>query len=172
MLSEFYLLFCKGIYVFYLLIGLLLLIIFYFFFYKKKTIESKAVEKEVDATESATKNLLILNLSIREKALETELLHLVEKLIDDLRRILPRLNSDFKTSEMAWVINSMANKYLPNILNPYLSLNESAKHEQKSKLEESIASMDKELSEVETMLDSSDTSSFESKARFIKHRFQ
>ena len=157
---------------FYLLIGLLLLIGLYFFFYKKNKIEPETIEKEVDITESALKSLLLLNLSVREKALELELLHLVEKLIDDLRRVLPRLNADFKTSEMAWVINSMANKYLPNVINPYLLLSASAKHEQKIKLKESIVSMDKELSEVEGMLDASNTSSFETKARFIKHRFQ
>ena len=154
----------------YVAIIILIVIVLYIIFFTKA--KEPIIEEEVEVEDDAIKKLLRLNILVRKNTFESDLRDLIEQLIDDLRRITPAINERFKGSEMSWVINKMSDKYLPELVTPYLALSQDAQDKQKEKFVESLSSIDKELKEVEAMLNSSDKSDFESKARFIKHRFQ
>lgn len=162
------------------LMTLLIAIIVGFLVYKKvkgdktKPSENKEKVAEKSPTEIAIDSLLTINLALRKTIIPESLQSSFELIIDQLIAILPRVNSEALDGELAWVINRMATEYLPNkSVNPYLALDEATRNEENTiaSVKEGLASMAKELDEVDKILSSRKSNEFNMKAKFLKQRF-
>ena len=153
---------------FYIIVLIILAVIVYFYIKKKKT-------KPQDTPKTNEPNsidiLLDINILIRLNFQNEEITTKVEVIIDKLRNIIPILNKEYKSSELNWVVNKMASKYLPNVLYPYSKLSEEQQIVKEDALLESLNSIHTELDEIISMLNKKDESKFDSKAKFINHRF-
>jgi len=158
-------------YLIYAILFIIAIVIYFVFFSTEKEPKATSEVKE-KIQDDEIKKLLLLNIDIRKSSVDEDVKSIVETLIDDLRRITPAVLARQEGSEMAWVISRMSDKYLPELIKPFLLLSEEAQKNQKEKLIASIQNIDNEVKEVEAMLNSAENSDFESKARFIKHRFQ
>jgi hypothetical protein len=136
---------------------------------KKSTTEKPAAKVSVDPLEENISLLIGLNITVRIKNVPVQAQESIEKTIDALRELLPLILQNHDNTEMAWVMKRMCSHYLPKLINPFVAL--SNREAQMQTFLESLSGIDKELEEVALLLNSAQTSEFESKARFIKHRF-
>jgi len=137
--------------------------------------DDTADEKEPDEAEAGIESLLMLNIELRKCIMPEAVRDQFEQIIDQLIALLPGINQAGAEGELAWVINRMATEYLPEkSVRPYIKLNESARHEEATitSVEEGLAGMKAELTEVETILASRQNSEFNAKAKFLKQRFK
>jgi hypothetical protein len=159
-----------------LIIVLLLIVavIMYLLFskYKKPSTKRKVTKEQIVPKTELELNiglLLALNIKIREASLPQNIVVAIESTIDSLRELLPEILARHEKTEMAWVMKKMCSSYLPKLINPFVGLSDPK--EQSETFLTSLAGIDAELAEVKSLLNSVDESEFESKARFIKHRF-
>jgi len=131
--------------------------------------------KEPDETEVGIESLLMLNIELRKCIMPESVRDQFEQIIDQLLALLPEINQTGAEGELAWVINRMATEYLPEkSVRPYIKLDDSARHDAATitSVEEGLAGMKAELTEVETILASRQNSEFNAKAKFLKQRFK
>ena len=152
-----------------LLIIVLAIVFFLFFFLRKQNkIKSSPTQKE----NTPIDELLFLNINIRKKIFNKELIDSIEKIIDKLRDVLPLLNDKYKASELTWVANKMATDYLQKVLNPYMEFSFQTQKEKQEDLLLSLQQIEKELDDTIELVKKNETSQFDTKAKFIKNRFK
>ncbi|HFU74849.1 MAG TPA: hypothetical protein ENK66_01245 [Arcobacter sp.] len=154
-----------------ILIVLIVLVVLYFINNKKTNThiqKTKIIQDEPNPNDS----LLKLNIDIRKKIFNIEIIKTTESIIDELKEILPILNKDYKTSELTWVSNKMATNYLQKLLYPYMSLKENEQEEKRESLLESLTQIEIELQETIQIVKQNEISRFDTKAKFIKNRFK
>jgi len=152
-----------------LLIIVLAIVFFLFFFLRKQNkIKSSPTQKE----NTPIDELLFLNINIRKKIFNKELIDSIEKIIDKLRDVLPLLNDKYKASELTWVANKMATDYLQKVLNPYMEFSFQTQKEKQEDLLLSLQQIEKELDDTIELVKKNETSLFDTKAKFIKNRFK
>lgn len=161
-------------------IAFLLGLAFYFlaqFFTDKDSSSDKdsiAAETKSEA-EIGIESLLSINIQLRKCIMPLHVRDTFEKIIDQLLDLLPKINSAGPDGELAWVINRMATEYLPEkSIKPYIALDEEARNDEATinSVEESLAGMQAELAEVESILAARNTNEFNAKAKFMKQRFK
>jgi len=153
----------------FLLIIVLAIVFFLFFFLRKQNkIKSSPTQKE----NTPIDELLFLNINIRKKIFNKELIDSIEKIIDKLRDVLPLLNDKYKASELTWVANKMATDYLQKVLNPYMEFSFQTQKEKQEDLLLSLQQIEKELDDTIELVKKNETSQFDTKAKFIKNRFK
>jgi len=159
--------------IFYIIVGLVIGVLIAFIYKRsKKNRPTKGIKvDEANKNERIFKNLLKLNMKIRESLEEIELIQNIEEVIDQIRSLAPQINQQMPGSQIEWVINRMDTDYLPKLLNPYIRLEPNIRIEKKASFLTALKSIHDELKEVEEMLQNSDSEEFDSKAAFIKHRF-
>lgn len=119
-------------------------------------------------------SLLSINILLRKCIMPVAVRDEFERIIDQLIKLLPKVNLAGPDGELAWVINRMATEYLPEkSIKPYISLDEASRNDDATikAVEEGLAGMKSELAEVESLLAARKTSEFNSKAKFMKQRF-
>ncbi|MFW2372572.1 MAG: hypothetical protein ACN4GM_05570 [Gammaproteobacteria bacterium] len=135
---------------------------------------SVAEEEPLNAEDVGISALLHTNIELRKTIIPTSIRDAFEQVIDQLIDLLPKVNAASPDGELAWVINRMATEYLPEkSVKPYLALDEQARHDENTMttVEEGLAGMKAELSDVEDILASRQTNEFNTKAKFLKRRF-
>lgn len=135
---------------------------------------SMAEEEALSAEDVGINALLNTNIELRKTIIPASIRDAFEQVIDQLIDLLPKVNAASPDSELAWVINRMATEYLPEkSVKPYLALDEQARHDEStmSTVQEGLAGMKAELSDVESILASRQTNEFNNKAKFLKRRF-
>lgn len=163
---SFIIAFLAGI-AFYLLAG-------YFSSKKSSSNDSSSVETPKSETELGIESLLSINIQLRKCIMPVEVRDTFEQIIDQLLELLPKINQAGPDGELAWVINRMATEYLPEkSIKPYIALDEAARNDESTiaAVEEALSGMRSELAEVESMLAARKTGEFNSKAKFMKQRF-
>jgi hypothetical protein len=161
------------------LISLLVGIVSYLlaeFFSKDKSSNDDASGASTPRSEAelGTESLLSINILLRKCIMPVHVRDTFEQTIDQLLDILPKINLAGPDGELAWVINRMATEYLPEkSIKPYIALEEAARNDAATiaAVEEGLAGMKAELEEVESILAARKTSEFNSKAKFMKQRF-
>lgn len=135
---------------------------------------SMAEEEALSAEDAGINALLNTNIELRKTIIPASIRDAFEQVIDQLIDLLPKVNAASPDGELTWVINRMATEYLPEkSVKPYLALDEQARHDEStmSTVQEGLASMKAELSDVESILASRQTNEFNTKAKFLKRRF-
>ena len=155
---------------FIIIVIVLALVVLFFIMKNKKNNDTKNEIKEVPQT--PIDKLLTLNINIRKNIYDKELLDEIESIIDQLRDTLPILNESYKASELTWVANKMATDYLQKVINPFMKFKKEEQEQNKNSLLESLAEIKKELNEIISLVKDKKTSSFDTKAKFIKNRFK
>ena len=125
-------------------------------------------------SDKSIESLLSINILLRKCIMPEKIRDEFEQIIDQLIALLPAVNLSGPDGELAWVINRMATEYLPEkSIKPYIALDEAARNDETTiaSVEESLAGMKAELAEVESLLAARKTSEFNSKAKFMKQRF-
>lgn len=141
---------------------------------KPSNSESESTDETEDPAVQATEKLLNANLELRKSHIPADVLSLYETIIDDLIAILPRIHKQLPDGEMAWIITRMATEYLPEkSIKPYLALDDEARFTEKAitSVTDSLAAMQSELEEIEKMLETKNQNEFNTKALFLKRRF-
>jgi len=141
---------------------------------KSSDSESESTDETEDPAVQATEHLLNANLELRKSHIPADVLSLYENIIDDLIAILPRIHKELPDGEMAWIITRMATEYLPEkSIKPYLALDDEARFTEKAitSVTDSLAAMQSELEEIESMLETKNQNEFNTKALFLKRRF-
>ncbi|MCK5337045.1 MAG: hypothetical protein KAQ67_12830 [Gammaproteobacteria bacterium] len=152
---------------FYLLAG-------YYSSKKSSSNDSSSVETPKSETELGIESLLSINIQLRKCIMPVEVRDTFEQIIDQLLELLPKINQAGPDGELAWVINRMATEYLQEkSIKPYIALDEAARNDESTiaAVEEALSGMRSELAEVESMLAARKTGEFNSKAKFMKQRF-
>lgn len=125
-------------------------------------------------SEQSIESLLNINITLRKSIMPVNMRDSFEEIIDQLIELLPKINEASPEGELAWVINRMATEYLPEkSIKPYLSLSGEERHDQTTidKVIESLSGMKSELDDVKDILKQRKTNEFNTKAKFLKQRF-
>lgn len=158
-----------------LLVGLIVYFLAQFISSKDSSSDTSSEnDKPKSETEQSTESLLSINIQLRKCIMPEKVRDTFEQVIDQLLDILPKINKEGPDGELAWVINRMATEYLPEkSIKPYIALDEAARNDEMTiaAVEEALAGMKAELAEVEDILAARKTSEFNSKAKFMKQRF-
>jgi len=163
-----------------LIIALIIAVVAYLIIDKyitdKDTVEINSDIEEMHKSEDelGIESLLSINLELRKSIIPIKVRDDFEQVIDQLLDILPKINQASPDSELAWVINRMATEYLPEkSIKPFLALDENVRNDESTiaSVEEGLSGMKAELLEVENIIASRNTNEFNSKAKFLKHRF-
>lgn len=158
-----------------LLVGIIVYFIMQYFSSKDSSNDSSSEKNEPKSeTELSTESLLSINIQLRKCIMPVKVRDTFEQIIDQLLDLLPKINAAGPDGELAWVINRMATEYLPEkSIKPYIALDEAARNDEATiaSVEEALAGMKAELAEVEDILAARKTSEFNSKAKFMKQRF-
>lgn len=153
------------------------------FYFLAQFFTDKDSSNDTDSTIAETKSeaeigiesLLSINIQLRKCIMPIQVRDTFEKIIDQLLDLLPKINSAGPDGELAWVINRMATEYLPEkSIKPYIALDEEARNNEATiiSVEESLAGMQAELTEVESILAARNSNEFNAKAKFMKQRFK
>ncbi len=127
-----------------------------------------------DPTDQAQEQLLDCNLRLRKMGAQGVVLEKYEQLIDRLLGIIPDVNLQYPDGELTWVINRIAVEYLPEkSVTPYLALEIEQRESEDTirSVTEGIEAMIKEVDEVIELLATRKSSDFDSRAKFLKQRF-
>ncbi len=125
-------------------------------------------------SEQGIELLLVANITLRKAVIPEKIRDVYEEIIDQLIALLPRVNESSPDGELAWVINRMATEYLPQkSIKPYLALSEGERQDKDviEKVIESLSGMKSELEDVKDILSQRKTNEFNTKAKFLKQRF-
>lgn len=156
---------------FYILIVFIVILLVLLYLYKIKS-NKKLYDKQIKKENKPIDELLVLNINIRKKIIDLNLIKEIEIILDKLRYILPILNEKYQVNELTWVTNKMASSYLQKILNPYMLFQLEEQKNKKNELLESLGCIEKELDEIIELVKQNETSQFDIKAKFIKNRFK
>lgn len=122
--------------------------------------------------EKALRALSELNLKLR---LGPDLAEIVlsksEALIDRLGEMLPRLNEEYKNSELTFVANRIASEYLPDLVGAYLQLSTEDRTGKTNDLTQTLAGLDSEVAKIVRLIDSQRLNEFDKEAMFLRHKF-
>ena len=119
----------------------------------------------------ALRGLAALNGRVREQACPQPVIEELESIIDELRRLIPDLNTGYVGSELTWTVNRMASDYVARIVEPYGALSDAAKSENQAEFLRSLVGLEAELSNIESLVGSAKESEFKAKAAFLRARF-
>jgi len=119
----------------------------------------------------ALRGLAALNGRVREHACPPPVIEKVEAIFDELRRLIPDLNTGYVGSELTWTVNRMASDYVARIVEPYTRLSPGAQSENQDELLRSLVGLEAELSNIETLVASAKEGEFKAKAAFLRARF-
>jgi len=159
--------------------GLVACVVSYLYFSKVDSEKSKdtneaSTEEPVNDIENSMQSLVLLNIEIRKTIIPENVQKVLETTIDDLVNILPLVNDAVPGGELYWVVNRMATEYLPEkSVRPYLSLKEDQRSSEDviAKLLEGLKGIQSELKEIDELLINKNSNEFNTKAKFLKHRF-
>ena len=115
--------------------------------------------------------LLRLNASLRERVVPEAVTLKIERIIDELREVVPELNDEYAGSELTWTVNRMASDYLPRVVSPYLELTPGARGSHEVELLASLEGLEAELSNIHALVRQHEEGEFKAKAAFLRARF-
>ncbi len=159
-----------------LLIAVVVGVIIYFSWWKpsKEKDAPIAPDKGREAV-NPIDGLLQLNLDIRKFFTVQELVDITEEVIDILVGLLPQVEAqDSATGELLWTVNRISTEYLPNkCVRPFIKLDADDQRNTDivSSYKDNIAVLKTELLSVKALVVSRDIKQFNSKAKFLKNRF-
>ncbi|MCI5108428.1 MAG: hypothetical protein MRY49_01110 [Candidatus Pacebacteria bacterium] len=133
--------------------------------------EKDPVNEPEDKTVENISILQDLNLHVRKHSLPECVIQSFESVVDSLRSLLPRVNSERPSMDIVWVVNRIANKHLPEITMRFVSLSCDAQNSSANQFMSSMNELDKELGDINDILDSQDQQLFTNKAEFIRRRY-
>tara|TARA_R110002072_G_scaffold163353_2_gene315823 strand:+ start:1083 stop:1601 length:519 start_codon:yes stop_codon:yes gene_type:complete len=159
--------------------GLIACLVSYLYLSKLEPAKSKdsnktKTEEPVNEIENSMQSLVLLNIEIRKTIIPKNIQKALETTIDDLVNILPLVNDAAPGGELYWVVNRMATEYLPEkSIRPYLSLNQEQRSSEEviTTLLDGLKGIQSELKDIGELLISKNTNEFNTKAKFLKHRF-
>ena len=153
------------------------IIIFSFFLLRKHKHKEagKSVQKEEVKESPETKYLIILkdlNLRIRtDDFFDVEIRDKVEKIIDILWDILPKVNNMDASSEISWVINKISKEYLVELIGNYQKLDKDGREKLKVETVSGLEALEGEITGVKELLSSQDEMKLKSTATHLKTKF-
>ena len=119
----------------------------------------------------ALRGLAALNARVREHACPAPVVERLEAIFDELRRLIPDLNTGYVRSELTWTVNRMASDYVARIVEPYTALSPAAQSDNQAEFLSSLAGLEAELSNIEGLVTSAKEGEFKAKAAFLRARF-
>ncbi|MDH5631500.1 MAG: hypothetical protein OEZ10_00750 [Gammaproteobacteria bacterium] len=121
------------------------------------------------------RELLRINLLVRETIVPASIRDAVEAIVDTLFRLLAMFENVQGQGSLEWVVQRMITTYLPEkALRPYLALPAEERNGENnvSALSEALTGIQAELDDVEAMIEKQKLSDFDQKAEFLKRRFR
>ena len=148
--------------------GLIACLVSYLYLSKLEPAKSKdsnktKTEEPVNEIENSMQSLVLLNIEIRKTIIPK-----------NIQKALETTNDAAPGGELYWVVNRMATEYLPEkSIRPYLSLNQEQRSSEEviTTLLDGLKGIQSELKDIGELLISKNTNEFNTKAKFLKHRF-
>lgn len=113
--------------------------------------------------------LVQLNLKLRKDPdRDDDLLSSIEKIIDTLNSVLPRLNEDHPSSNLTYQMGRVVDEYLLTAINNFLKLSVDSRNAKKAELIVSLNSLEERLADILKRIDSLAESDFEVDSEMLK----
>lgn len=116
---------------------------------------------------SVVEDIVKMNLQLRLKTNDTEVRAGFENLFDKVIKLDNLVNDPKNFSELTVIFNRMTEKYIPNLLNPFLKMEESEQLKNKAVLIESLNTLAEQLEKTEEAFNSADVAELNKMASFI-----
>lgn len=157
--------------IWYVLIGVVLAAGFVFAGFKllkKEEIVPVVNNSETNSTvKSVVEEVVKMNLQLRLKTNDPEVRNGFENLFDKVIRLDNLVNDPKNYSELTVIFNRMTEKYIPNLLNPFLKMEASEQVKNKAVLIESLNTLAEQLERTEEAFNSADVAELNKMASFI-----
>lgn len=141
------------------------------YFSKKEKADApeKRPEPKPNKTEQQLNALVQLNLKLRKDPdRDDDLLSSIEKIIDTLNSVLPRLNEDHPSSDLTYQMGRVVDEYLLTAINNFLRLSVDSRNAKKAELIKSLNSLEERLADILKRIDSLAESDFEVDSEMLK----
>lgn len=117
------------------------------------------------------KELLDMNISLRENVSSKEIINSFETVIDSLIAIYPISNDPAKYSRQTVIVNRMSTDYLPKVLHSYLILPFNSKDAGEKTILNILSQVKEQLDAVKQSYETSNQEEFERNTRIIETMF-
>lgn len=131
----------------------------------------KESDEEPDKMTALCGDLADLMLKLRSSGVSQAVSDDVKDIIVPLTVLLPRFEERHRGSELMFVLGQIGKNYLPDLLNPFSEMSAEMKAQNEQKLRISLASLKKEIDEVQGILDRGEVGQFEIEATFLRQKF-
>lgn len=132
----------------------------------------KAAFAEAQASVNHTLGALVdLRLKVALLPLSENATKLLDEIIDHLWILLPIFKAQFMKNELTFVVEQIATRYVPDLIRPYLAMDEATRTAKAAELEKGLASVATELTSVRTLAQSRQANEFETQAKFLRMKF-
>lgn len=121
--------------------------------------------------EKLEQELLELNIKIRVESFTVKVLNSIETIIDKIGDLLSELNAKYAGSDLTWVVNEMAHKYLPDVTNQYVSLGINERAQKETQILETLSGLNTKLDDINKLVSEQKVSEFDAEAKFLKIKF-
>lgn len=134
---------------------------------KKEEITPVVNNTQEVVVKSVVEDIVKMNLQLRLKTNDTEVRAGFENLFDKVIKLDNLVNDPKNFSELTVIFNRMTEKYIPNLLNPFLKMEESEQLKNKAVLIESLNTLAEQLEKTEEAFNSADVAELNKMASFI-----
>ena len=139
----------------------------------KETVKPKTrEEEEKDKFEFAIKKLLLINVESRKNITQVKVLEILESTLDSIKNITEEINKDKNFSESSVLFNRIIDKYLPELMDGYISLSPKGKDDKEEETVLTLQRLKTEVSLIEESLLNSSKEDFEATGKLIEAMFQ
>lgn len=155
----------------FIVVGILSIALYWFFFGKE---QKNVVEPilAVDSFDQLKNDILYVNMEIRKKCANEEIVKLSEDILDTIYQIFPKLKEMNSFGNSTATIKFMPKRYLlEKCIAPFTSLSESAQADNVASTIESLNILQSEVNEIKTYVENDDLKSLEEKSAFIQKKF-
>lgn len=134
--------------------------------------EEPTVTQPVSSIDIVKKDLLSMNIYLRENIQSIKVVQEFEKIIDNLIELHPIANDPKKYSQQTVIFNKVTSHYLPTVLKNFILLPEQSRTEQEEVILKLLEQIKTQLDSIKTSFESEDTSVFERNARIMETLFE
>jgi len=140
---------------------------------RKQKDESIKVNEEptIDPVDDSISKLFNLNLRLRLVNPSEKLVQSFEEVVDKTRVLLPILNQKDKFSELTVTVNRIPTKYLPSLIEPYISVSERERESMEADIVANLNTLSEELDRIQEALDNGEKDSYQRMSVLIDNLF-
>lgn len=136
----------------------------------QKSKDSEPTSEQKNAL--AVDHLVNLNINLRVKTKDKEIISETESIIDELIEVVQVVNETGNYSEHTPLINRMATNYLPNLFKSYIDLPEEDQKRQADQFKEGLVTLKNTIHKAKTNLEDQDNVEFVKQMGFVKAFFE